>query len=46
MGKMAKEEKVIIKDFQKISKQMEPKPKYFKNIFIYQKDNIKFIKLN
>ena len=34
MGKMAKEEKVIIKDFQKISKQMEPKPKYFKNILM------------
>ena len=32
MGKMAKEEKKIIKDFENISKEMVPKPKYFKNI--------------
>ena len=34
MGKMAKEEKKIIKNFEKISKEMEPKPKYFKNILL------------
>ena len=31
MGKMAKEEKKIFKDFETISKQTVPKPKYFKN---------------
>ena len=34
MGKMAKEEKKIIKDFENISKEMVPKPKYFKNILL------------
>ena len=34
MGKMAKEEKKIIKDFENISKEMAPKPKYFKNILL------------
>ena len=34
MGKMAKEEKKIIDDFQNISKEMTPKPKYFKNILL------------
>ena len=31
---MAKEEKKIIKEFENISKEMTPKPKYFKNMFI------------
>jgi stage V sporulation protein AC len=34
MGKMAKEEKKIFKDFETISKQTVPKPKYFKNILL------------
>ena len=34
MGKMAKEEKKIIKDFENLSKEMVPKPKYFKKYFI------------
>ena len=34
MGKMAKEEKKIIKEFENISKEMVPKPKYFKNILL------------
>ena len=33
MGKMAKEDKKIFKDFETISKQTVPKPKYFKNAF-------------
>ena len=34
MGKMAKEEKKIIKDFENISKEMAPKPKYLKNVLL------------
>ena len=34
MGKMAKEEKKILKDLENISKEMAPKPKYFKNILM------------
>lgn len=34
MGKRAKEEEKIVKEFQTISKEMAPKPKYFKNIVL------------
>ena len=34
MDKRAKKEEKILKDFQKISKEMAPKPQYFKNIIL------------
>ena len=34
MEKRAKKEEKILKDFQKISKEMAPKPQYFKNIIL------------